>query len=132
MGLAAENVEQQVTFRTAGQLTGCIGGLSATATYAKTGTYTSATCTTVLRGGTGIRVWDWTAPGVESSHFAYLVTGGRVDGNIVAVATGPIIAGAYIDSAVRSAASAPEPDPLACAGDGAERVIVAGALTTGV
>jgi hypothetical protein len=127
-----KNIEQQVTFHTTGQLTGCTGGLSATATYSETGTYASATCTTVLRGGTGIRVWDWTADGVESSHFAYIVTGGRVNGNIVAVATGPIIAGAYKDSAVRSAATAPEPDPLACAGDGVARVLVAGTLTIGV
>lgn len=129
-----KNTPQQVTFTTNGQLTACTG-LSATATYHESGTYANASCNSLLGAGTGVRIWDWTAPGVESSHFSYLVTGGRVGGNIVAVATGPIIAGAYTDSSVRSVAVAtpiPLPDLIACAGDGASRVLVAGELTIGL
>ena len=126
-----KNEAQQVTFTTNGQLTGC-NGVSATATYHETGTYPAATCNSALGSGTGIRVFDWTEPGVPSSEFSYLVTGARVAGTIVAVATGPIIAGAYIDSSVRSVAVAPAPDVLACSGAGVARVLVAGTLTIGL
>jgi hypothetical protein len=126
-----KNEAQQVTFTTNGQLTGC-NGLSATATYHETGTYPAATCNSLLKSGTGIRVWDWTAPGVPSSEFSYLVTGARVAGTIVAVATGPIISGAYTDSAARSVAVAPAPDVLACANEGVAQVVVAGTLTIGI
>ena len=126
-----KNQAQSVTFTTHGQLTAC-NGLSATATYLQSGTYQSATCNSVLGSGAGTRVFDWTAPGVESSVFSYIVTGTRTLGTITAIATGPIIAGAYTDSSVRSVAVAPVPDVLACAGDGVAQVLVAGTLTIGI
>lgn len=126
-----KNTEQQVTFTTRGQLTGC-NGRSSTATYEESGTYPSATCNGVLGSGNGIRVFDWTAQDVESSVFSYLVTGSRVAGTIIAIATGPIVDGEYTDSSVRSVATAPVLDPLACARDGVARVVVAGTLTIGI
>jgi hypothetical protein len=64
--------------------------------------------------------------------FSYLVIVERVAGTYVAVATGPIIAGAYTDSAARSVGVAPAPDLLACAGDGVARMVAAGTVTIGI
>ncbi len=126
-----KNEPQPVTFTTNGQLTAC-NGLSATATYHQTGTYPSASCTSLLTTATGTRVWDWTAPGVESSVFAYQIVVQRVLGNLVVVATGPIVAGAYTDSAVRTVGASVASELLGCAGQGVSRVISIGTVTIGV
>jgi hypothetical protein len=84
-----------------------------------------------LGAGAGTRIWDWTAPGVESSVFSYVIVVERVLGTFVAEANGPITAGEYLDSTARSVGVAPVPDVLACANEGVARLVAVGSVTIG-
>lgn len=123
---------QTVTFSVHGQLFNCTSTTASTGSYTESGTASNATCTSILGAGSGTRVYHWTDPAIDSSTFSYNRTVSRVAGNIVVVAEGSIISGAFTPSPAKSLGTGLQPNPIACLTTGVAQLTALGALTIGI
>jgi hypothetical protein len=126
------NTPQTVTFTVNGQLFNCTSGSASTGSYSETGTASNATCTSVLGAGSGTRIFHWTNTAIAPSTFSYNRTVSRIGGNIVVVAEGSIISGAFTPDPAKSMGLGVQPNPVACMTTGVPQLTAVGTLTIGI
>jgi hypothetical protein len=129
---AVTNTPQTVTVTVSGNLFNCTSSSATTGSYTETVTIPAATCTNVLTGGPGTRIFTWTNPAIAPSTFTYNRVATLVNGTVQVEFLGEISAGTFTPDPAKQEVTGLVLNPIACLTTGVPETTFAGTVEIGL